>query len=66
MGTFSNFIGGYDSFEESVLPDIDADSLLEDTTIEECFEDNFIVAGEVLDVNKTAIITRIKELEKLQ
>ena len=28
--------------------------------------DNFIVAGEVLDVNKTAIITRIKELEKLQ
>ena len=27
--------------------------------------DNYIVAGEVLDVNKTAIINRIRELEKL-
>lgn len=28
--------------------------------------DNFIVAGEVLDVNKVAMIARIKDLEKLQ
>ena len=27
--------------------------------------DNYIVAGEVLDVNKVDIINRIKELEKL-
>ena len=28
--------------------------------------DNYIVAGEVLDVNQTEMINRIKELEKLQ
>ena len=28
--------------------------------------DNYIVAGEVLDVNQTAIVNRIRELEKLQ
>lgn len=59
MGTFSNFIGGYDSFEESVLPDIDADSLLEDTTIEECFEDNFIVAGARICAENTANMNAI-------
>lgn len=28
--------------------------------------DNYIVAGEVLDVNQAAIVNRIRELEKLQ
>lgn len=47
MGTFSNFLGVNESYidDPNLLPYNGADSLLEDASIEACFEENFSVAA---------------------
>ena len=47
MGTFSNFLGVHESYidDPNLLPYEGVDSLMEDTSIEQSFEDNFAVAA---------------------
>lgn len=47
MGTFSNFLGVNESYidDPNLLPYNGADSLLEDASVEACFEENFSVAA---------------------
>lgn len=67
MAAYSNFIGStIDSIYESVLPDVDMDSLLEDTSIEPCLEDNFAVAGARICAENTANMNAIMEACAIQ
>lgn len=55
---------GYDS--NPVLPDIDLDSLLEDSSVEPCFEDNLIVAGARICAENTINMNSIMEMAAIE
>lgn len=61
MSVYGGF-GNIDHINESsVLPDIDAESLLMDESVIPCFEDNFITAGARICAENTINMNRIME-----
>lgn len=55
---------GYDP--NPVIPDIDLDSLLEDSSVEPCFEDNLLVAGARICAENTVNMNAIIEMAAIE
>lgn len=65
MAVFGNYIAE-SAIEESVLPDIDAESLMMDESVEPCHEDNFLVAGARICAESTENMNRIMQACAIQ
>lgn len=65
MAVFGNYIAE-SAIEESVLPDVDAESLMMDESVEPCHEDNFLVAGARICAESTENMNRIMQACAIQ
>ena len=65
MAVFGNYIAE-STIEESVLPDVDAESLMMDESVEPCHEDNFLVAGARICAESTENMNRIMQACAIQ
>ena len=68
MGTFSNFLGVHESYidDPNLLPYDGVDSLMEDASIEPCFEDNFAVAASRICYENTVNMNAIFQAAAIQ
>lgn len=66
MAVFTDFIAESNTMYESILPDVSADSLLMDESVEPCREDNFLVAGARICAEGTENMNRIMEACAIQ
>lgn len=68
MGTFSNFLGVHESYidDPNLLPYDGVDSLMEDASIEPCFEDNFAVAASRICYENTVNMNSIFQAAAIQ
>lgn len=68
MGTFSNFLGVHESYidDPNLLPYEGVDSLMEDTSIEQSFEDNLAVAASRICYENTVNMNSILQACAIQ
>lgn len=66
MAVFGNYIAENAMNYESVLPDVDAESLMMDESVEPCHEDNFLVAGARICAESTENMNRIMQACAIQ
>ncbi len=66
MAVFGNYIAENAMNYESVLPDVDAKSLMMDESVEPCHEDNFLVAGARICAESTENMNRIMQACAIQ
>lgn len=66
MAVFGNYIIENSDIYESVLPDVDAESLLMDESVEPCHEDNLLVAGARVCAESTENMNRIMKACAIQ
>lgn len=66
MAVFGNYIAESAMNYESVLPDVDAESLMMDESVEPCHEDNFLVAGARICAESTENMNRIMQACAIQ
>lgn len=66
MAVFGNYIVESSDIYESILPDVDAESLMMDESVEPCHEDNFLVAGARICAENVENMNRIMEACAIQ